>query len=314
MTSPNSERELLAAVAATTVENGHTLVCQVGQRVVVAAVVLRSHGALRVLDTQSAQIGDAEPSARMLSANGSTPTPDRVAALNTERAHRAGRADLLLARALTHRQYLATPVYLSGAHGGPIDAATVLAALRPLAEVVADVIAALVARASPSMRLDLALTGISALGPVVDSAHIAVGGRLEQARVIEATDVETGRTRIATGVVRVVTKYPHTVGVLTHRIRDGFLTQAIESVPVVPATQLVIECQVPQRIAQIMRIRVDGDGGWLAVDASAARQFPAGRYWLSVDPSRTEWGRLQVTADSGDITDIPIEPERGIAA
>ncbi|MFD6397567.1 hypothetical protein [Nocardia sp. NPDC060249] len=183
-----------------------------------------------------------------------------------------------------------------------------------MAEIVADVIAALVARASPSLRLDLTLVGISALGPVVDSAHLAVGGRLEQARVIEATEVDTGRTQIAAGAVRVLTEYPHTVGVLTHRICDGLLTQVIESVPVVPAEQLVIECQAPQRIAQIVRIRVDSDGGWLSVDASAARHFPAGRYWLSVDPSRTEWGRLRVTADSGDITDIPIEPEREIAA
>ncbi|MEV0768693.1 hypothetical protein [Nocardia salmonicida] len=183
-----------------------------------------------------------------------------------------------------------------------------------MAEVVAEVIAALVARTSPSTRLDLTLAGINALGPVVDSAHSAVGGRLDQARVIEATEIETGGTQIAAGAVRVVTEYPHTVGVLTHRIRGGILTQAIESVPVVPATQLVIECQAPQRIAQIMRIRVDGDGGWLAVDALAARQFPAGRYRLSVDPSRTEWGRLRVTADSGDITDISIEPDRGIAA
>ncbi|MFD3458343.1 hypothetical protein ACFWVM_01420 [Nocardia fluminea] len=314
MTSSNSERDLLAAVAATTIEDGFTLVCQVGRHSVVAAVVLSSRGALRVLDARSAELGDAEPSARMLSASGITPTPDRVAALDTERAHRAGRADLLLTRAQTHRQYLATPVYLAGAHGGSIDAATVLAALGPVAEVVADVIAALVARASPSTRLDLTLTGISALGPVVDSARIAVGGRLAQARVIEATEVETGITRIAAGAVRVVTEYPHTVGVLTHRIRDGLLTQVIESVPVVPVTQLVIECKQPQRIAQTMRIRVDGDGGWLAVNASAARQFPAGRYQLSVDPSRTEWGRLRVMADSGDSTEIPIEPERGIVA
>ncbi|KAF0845290.1 hypothetical protein [Nocardia caishijiensis] len=314
MTPSSAERELANLAAAPGRGTGLGLVCHVGARSVAAAVVVSSVDSIRILDIESRDIGTAEPNAIMVAASGNSPTTDRLAALATERTRRRWRAELLVARAHTHPSYLSAPVYLPGAHGAAIDTAALLAALRPLADVVVRVVNVLLARLPRSARPELTLSGLDAIGPVLDSVRTATIGRASAVRIADCDAVTAGVTRIADGRIRVVTDYPHEVGVLAYRVRHGLLTEIVESVPVDPEPPTSIECTDDQRIADFLRIRRDRVGPWSTVGAASAGRLGAGRYRFSIDPGRTEWGRLRVVADTGEVVVVPIEPEREIAS
>ncbi|MGW6814708.1 hypothetical protein [Nocardia sp. NPDC055050] len=284
--------------------DGVGLVCDVGARTVDAAAFVRDGDTVRVFEVESAVIGDVEPTALMLD----LPSSRQVAALHEERAERRWRATRVLDRAAQFPAYRNTPVYLPGAHGGSIDAARVTAALRPVAEVAAEVVTRLLDRISVPRPAELIVTGGNALGPVV----VALRSVVAAVREVAPGAVALGAARIASGVVGVISAYPHAVGVVTHRVVHGLLEQVVLPAPVSERTAIALECIETYEASSVIRVRPGQQGPWLDAVTEASIAVTPGRYRVSVATRCSPFGAICLRDnDSGAVMTVLVDPTGG---
>ncbi|MFE1596840.1 hypothetical protein [Nocardia sp. NPDC058705] len=283
--------------------DGVGLVCDVGARTVAAAAFVRDGDTVRVFDVESTVIGDVEPTALMLT----VPSSRQVTALHAERVERHWRATRVLARAVASPAYRSTPIYLAGAHGGSIDAATVAAALQPVAAAAADVVARLLDRISVPRSVELILTGGNALGPVVAAVRSVVA----DVRQVVPGAVALGAARIASGAVRVIGAYPHAVGVVTHRVTHGLLEQLVLTAPVSERTAIALECIEAYEVSSVVRVRPGQQGPWLESATETPISVAPGRYAVFVETRCSPYGALRLRDnDSGDVMTVLVDPTR----
>ncbi|QIS10503.1 hypothetical protein [Nocardia arthritidis] len=285
--------------------DGCRLLCDIGSGNMSAAVVERSGSAVRLIDVAHRDIGEFEPAAAML---GPGRTPGLLAALHRERLIRSRRAQLVLDRAERIPRYLGTTVYLPGAHGDSIDAESAGAALRPIADLAAGLLRELLAATGDPLD-ELVLTGGNALGSVVSSAAAAVSDRIHSVRVLPPGTNAEGALRIARGEVVPMTGYPHTIGLVSHRIRYGRLESVILPVPAAGAA-LEVEVVESQGVSPVIRMRPNNAGAWVDCAPSELR-VPPGRYRVRVLTRRSRDGMLSFADAHGDaVLELPIAAQR----
>jgi hypothetical protein len=263
---------------------GCLLVCDVGAGTVDAAVFACGAGTTRLLDAEHGEVADTGLADRLLraSAPGSGDDPVwRLMALEHARCRGARRARVVLDRAVTHERYLETPAYLAGPHGGALTARVVLDALRPLADLVARVVAAVSARVAEPLLPEVVATGGNVLGPV----EAALG---ERVHLLDPGAAARGARSIAAGRTTALDGYPHELGVAVRRVERGLLRA--ETVPISADTPVTVDVREDHRGPLPVLVRLDRTGPWR--ETTAAVDVPAGTYLVTALGNRAGLGAV----------------------
>lgn len=287
--------------------SGCLLVCDVGAGTVDAAVFACEAGTTRLLDAEHGDVGTTGLTDTLARAAAPEPGGDpawRRMALEDARCRGARRARVVLDRAATHDRYLDTPAYLAGPHGDALTARVVLAALRPLADLVTRVVAALSARVAEPLLPELVVTGGNVLGPV-ERALRAAGDRVHR---LDPGAAARGALSIATGRTTALDGYPHELGVAVRRVEAGLLRA--ETLPVTAATPVTVDLRTDHRGPLPVLVRLNREGPWRTT--TSAVELRAGAYRVTALGNRAGLGAVLLRpADGGPDIVCPLGSEAG---
>ncbi|WP_394617039.1 hypothetical protein JNUCC0626_46765 [Lentzea sp. JNUCC 0626] len=294
--------------------SGSVLVCDVGARAVTVAVHACEATTSRPLDSEtvSSEVRELLRRAAGVEAAG-------LAAFDEHRCQAAGRAGVVLERARTHERYLGTPVYLPG-----VTAEAVLAALRPLATLVGEVVTRVLGRVGEPVTQVL-LTGGNVLGPVEEAVREAVAasvhvlGPVENAageavpvHVLAPDAVARGAWRIAAGLATARDDHPHELGIGVRRIVGGLLESV--TLPVGGRTPVTVEVESDHSGQVPVRVRIDRQGPWREAGQAERVRVPRGTYHVTALGRRGGLGAVLLRpAGAGADIVLPLGAEAGPA-
>lgn len=272
---------------------GNLLLCDIGSSTVDIAVCDVDGSTSRLLDAEQCDAGTSDLATTLLA------DPARIAALDDERCHNARRARLVLQRARVQDRYLDTPVYLPGTHGPTITAATVLDALRPVAELAARAVSTLLSRFTEPLLPEMVVTGGNAMGPVLSAILDAADGRVTSIDVLDPDAVAAGALLVATGQVTAIDHYPHQLGIAVHRIVRGELESTVIPVSESPETPTIVEVRSDHNGPIPVLIKPGREGQWRVPTAATPVLVPPGSYRIEVSDRHSGLGGISLRPIDG---------------